>query len=74
MAKRRKMDNVITSIGFDSKSKRNKKADSSVITLINEFAILNPGIPVKSLIRNHLLTTLQESIDLARQIKRAKTA
>jgi len=71
MKKKRTMDNVITSIGFDSKSKRNKKADSSVISLINSYAALNPGIPVKSLIRNHLLRTLQEAIDSASKKKTA---
>lgn len=72
MAKSR-MDNVIVSIGFNSKSKKHKKADASVIALINEFLGLpsNAGIPAKSAMRNHLLRTLREAIDKERALKTA---
>ena len=54
MNKNREMDNSVTSMGFDSKSKKHKKADAKVMGLINEFAALNPGIPPKSSLRSFL--------------------
>jgi len=71
--KTKQMDNVITSTGFDAKSKKNKKVDAAVIKLINEYSALNPGIPVKSLLRNLLLEVLPERIR-RKQAEKVKTA
>jgi hypothetical protein len=71
----KKVDNIIVSIGFNSKSKKHKKADAQVIGLINEYLALpsNAGIPAKSVMRNHLLRTLREAIDKERS-KKAKAS
>ena len=72
MAMKRKMDNSVTSMGFDSKSKKHKKADAKVISLINEFAALNPGIPPKSSFRSFLYRVMPPEIKRLRIEKEAR--
>jgi len=72
MTTKRRMDNSVTSMGFDSKSKKHKKADAKVMGLINEFAGLNPGIPPKSSFRSFLYRVLPPEIRRLRKEKIAR--
>jgi hypothetical protein len=69
--RKQKMDKPITSIGFDSNNKKQQKVDGRVMSLINEFATLNEGIPPKALLRNFLLRVLPLEIRRLRSEKKA---
>jgi len=70
MAKSQTMEKPITSFGFDA----SKGVDQKVLSLVNTYSSLFPGIPTLSLLRNLLLETLQEKIERIRAEQQAKTA
>jgi len=56
--KKRPMEKVITSLTLNSK----KPGDRKVLSLINNYCSLRPGIPALSALKNLLLTILPKEI------------
>lgn len=62
------MEKPITSFGFDA----SKSVDEKVLSLVNNYSSLHPGIPALSLLRNLLLEVLPERIEQIHETKRQK--
>jgi len=60
------MEKPITSFGFDA----SKSVDEKVLSLVNNFSSLHPGIPALSLLRNLLLEVLPKRIEQIQSARR----